>query len=126
MTDDGLAPPAVVLKENEAETLSLPATRSTAAIEKETAVTAPPITPLAADSERAGSALVCTVTSPPPLAAPNVQPASVTLTAVEAAIAAPATLNTIDVGPGACAVRKVPTDDEVTLGVADIAKKPAG
>ena len=32
----------------------------------------------------------------------------------------------IDAGPGACAVRKVSTDDEVTLGVADIAKKPAG
>ena len=64
MTDDGLAPPAVVLKENEAETLSLPATRSTAAIENETAVTAPPIMPDDTEFDTE-SVSVSTVTLPP-------------------------------------------------------------
>ena len=100
MTDDGLAPPAVVLKENEAETLSLPATRSTAAIENETAVTAPPITPLAADSERAGSALVCTVTPPPAVGLPSWKSSSV-IVAVVAAANVPPDITKLVVEPGA-------------------------
>ena len=126
MTDEGPAPPAVVLKVNVAETLDLPATRSPAAITNETPVTAPPITPLPTASETAGSALVCTVTLPPPLAPPNVQPASVTVTAAEAANGVPVTLTTMDEAPGACAVRVAPADDDVTLGVADVVKKPGG
>jgi hypothetical protein len=63
-------------------------------------VTAPPITPLDTALEGVGSALVFTVTSPPALAGPNVQPASVTVTAVPAESAVPVTDNTMDVTPG--------------------------
>ena len=122
----GPAPPAVVLKVNVAETLDLPATRSPAAITNETPVTAPPITPLPTASETAGSALVCTVTLPPPLAPPSVQPASVTVTAVAAESAVSVTDNTMEVLPGVCGVRVVPDDDEVAVGVAEGEKKPDG
>ena len=89
-------------------------------------VTAPPITPLVAALEGVGSALVCTVTSPAALAGPNVQPASVTVTGVEAESAVPVTANTMDVSPGVCGVRVVPDDDEVAVGVAEGEKKPDG
>ncbi len=126
MTELGLPPPALGVKANVAATLVLPATRSPAAMSNDATVTAPPITPLLTALERVGSALVCTVTSPAALAGPNVQPASVTVTAVEAESAVPATANTIDVSPGFCGARVVPDDDEVAVGVAEVEKKPDG
>jgi hypothetical protein len=104
----GPAPPAVGVKANVAATLVLPAMRSPAAMPNEIEVTAPPITPLDTALEGVGSALVFTVTSPPALAGPNVQPASVTVTAVPADSAVPVTDNTTDVPPGVCGVRLVP------------------
>ena len=128
MTELGLPPPALVVKANVAATLVLPATRSPAAMSNEIEVTAPspPITPLATALEGVGSALVCTVTSPPALAGPNVQPASVTVTAVEAESAVPVMDNTMDVTPGVCGVRIVPDDDEEAVGVAEVEKKSKG
>ena len=126
MTELGLPPPAVGVKANVAATLVLPATRSPAVMSNDIEVTAPPITPLATALEGIGSALVCTVTSPPALAGPNVQPASVTVTAVEAESAVPVTDNTMDVTPGVCGVRIVPDDDEMAVGVAEVEKKPKG
>ena len=125
MTELGLPPPALVVKANVAVTLVLPATRSPAAMSNEIEVTAPPITPLVTALEGVGSALVLTVTSPAALAGPNVQPASVTVTGVEAESAVPVTANTMDVTPGACGVR-VADDDEVAVGVAEGEKKPDG
>ena len=126
MTELGPAPPALGLKANVAATLDLFATRSPVAMTNEMKSTAPPITPLVFTLERVGSALVCTVTSPAALAGPNVQPASVTVTAVAAESAVPVTDNTMDVPPGACGVRIVPDDDEVAVGVAEVEKKPGG
>ena len=126
MTETGLPPPALGLKANVAETLALPATRSLSAMANEIKVTAPPIAPLDTALEAVGSALVCTVTSPAALAGPNVQPASVTVTAVAAESAVPVTDNTMNVSPGACGVRIVSGDDEVAVGVAEVEKKPEG
>ena len=126
MTELGLPPPALGVKANVAATLVLPATRTPAAMSNEIEVTAPPITPLATALEGVGSALVCTVTSPAALAGPNVQPASVTVTGVEAESGLPVTANTMDVTPGACGVKIVSGDDEVAVGVAEVEKKPKG
>ena len=126
MTELGLPPPALVVKTNVAGTLALFATRSEAGMENDVIVTAPPITPLVNALERLGSALVCTVTSPAALAGPNVQPKSVTVTAVAAESGVPVTDNTMDVPPGVCGVRIVPDDDEVAVGVAEGEKKPDG
>ena len=126
MTELGLPPPALVVKANVAATLVLPATRTPAAMSNEIEVTTPPITPLVTALEGIGSALVCTVTSPAALAGPNVQPKSVTVTAVAAESGLPATDNTMDVPPGVCGVRVVSDDDEVAVGVAEGEKKPDG
>ena len=126
MTKLGLPPPAVGLKANVAATLDLFATRSPVAMTNEMKSTAPPITPLVFTLERVGSALVCTVTSPAALAGPNLQPASVTVTAVAAESAVSVTDNTMEVLPGVCGVRVVPDDDEVAVGVAEGEKKPDG
>ena len=127
MTELGLPPPALVVKANVAATLVLPATRSPAAMSNEIEVTAPPITPLATALEGVGSTLVCTViVLESALAGPNVQPASVTVTALAAESAVPVTDNTMDVTPGACGVRIVSGDDEVAVGVAEAEKKPEG
>ena len=126
MTELGPPPPALVVKANVAATLALPATRSEAAMSNEIEVTAPPITPLVTALEGSGSTLVCTVTLPAALAGPNVQPASVTVTAAPADSAAPVTAKTTDVPPGVCGVIVVPADDEVAVGVAEVAKKPDG
>ena len=126
MTELGPPPPALGVKANVAATLALFATRSEAAMSNVVTVTAPPITPLATALERVGSALVCTVTSPAALAGPNVQPESVTVTAVAAESGLPATDNTMDVPPGVCSVRVVSNDDEVAVGVAEGEKKPDG
>ena len=126
MTLAGPAPPAVSLKVNVAAAPVLPATRSPAAIANVTDVTAPPTTPLDTALEAVRSALVCTVISPAALARPNVQPTSVTVTAAPADSAVPVTAKTTDVPPGVCGVRIVPADDEVAVGVAEVAKKPDG
>ena len=126
MTLAGPAPPAVGVKVNVAAAPVLPATRSPAATANVTDVTAPPTTPLDTALEAVGSALVCTVISPAALAGPNVQPASVTVTAAPADSAVPVTDKTTDVPPGVCGVRLVPADDEVAVGVAEVAKKPDG
>ena len=89
-------------------------------------VTAPPITPLVTALEGSRSTLVCTVTLPAALAGPNVQPESVTVTALVSESGVPATDNTMDVPPGVCGVRVVPGDDEVAVGVAEGEKKPDG
>ena len=126
MTKLGLPPPALGVKANVAATLVLPATRTPAAMPNEMKETAPPITPLVTAMEGVVSTLVCTVTSPAALAGPNLQPASVTVTAVAAESAVSVTDNTMEVLPGVCGVRVVPDDDEVAVGVAEGEKKPDG
>ena len=125
MTELGLPPPALVVKANVAAT-ALFATRSPSTMSNEIEVTAPPITPLVTALEGSRSTLVCTVTLPAALAGPNVQPASVTVTALVSESGVPATDNTMDVPPGVCGVRVVPGDDEVAVGVAEGEKKPDG
>ena len=95
---------------------------------KVTAVTAPPILPLdTAGLETVGSVSVRTVTeSAAALATPMVQPSSVTVTAMPAAKAVPATVNTMDVAPGGPGVMDVPCADTLAVGVGDVAKKPDG
>ena len=87
MTLDGPPPPALGVKVNVASTLDFAATRSPAVTLKVTLVTAPPILPLdTAGLEAVGSVFVCTVTElVAALAAPIVQPTSVTVTEVPAA-----------------------------------------
>ena len=125
MTELGLPPPALVVKANVAAT-ALFATRSPSTMSNEIEVTAPPITPLVTALEGSRSTLVCTVTLPAALAGPNVQPTSVTVTALVSESGVPATDNTMDVPPGVCGVRVVPGDDEVAVGVAEGEKKPDG
>ena len=125
MTELGLPPPALVVKANVAATAPF-ATRSPSTMSNEIEVTAPPITPLVTALEGSRSTLVCTVTLPAALAGPNVQPASVTVTALVSESGVPATDNTMDVPPGVCGVRVVPGDDEVAVGVAEGEKKPDG
>ena len=125
MTELGLPPPALVVKANVAAT-ALFATRSPSTMSNEIEVTAPPITPLVTALEGSRSTLVCTVTLPAALAGPNVQPESVTVTALVSESGVPATDNTMDVPPGVCGVRVVPGDDEVAVGVAEVEKKPGG
>ena len=125
MTELGLPPPALVVKANVAAT-ALFATRSPSTMSNEIEVTAPPITPLVTALEGSRSTLVCTVTLPAALAGPNVQPESVTVTALVSESGVPATDNTMDVPPGVCGVRVVSDDDEVAVGVAEVAKKPDG
>ena len=125
MTELGLPPPALVVKANVAAT-ALFATRSPSTMSNEIEVTAPPITPLVTALEGSRSTLVCTVTLPAALAGPNVQPASVTVTALVSESGVPATDNTMDVPPGVCGVRVVPGDDEVAVGVVEGEKKPDG
>ena len=126
MTELGPPPPALGLKANVAATLDLFATRSPVAMTNEMKSTAPPITPLVFTLERVGSALVCTVTSPAALAGPNVQPESVTVTAIPAASEVPEAAKTMDVAPGCAGVRMAPDVDDVAVGVGEVAKKPDG
>ena len=121
----GPAPPAVVLKANVAAACALPATRSPDKTLNVTDVTAPPITPEATAADEVGSALVCTVTEPPALAAPMVRPVSVTVMAVLAASAVPDVVMTMEVPPGAPAVSVALGAECETPGVA-VTKKPDG
>ncbi len=120
------SPPAVGVNPKVTLTLVALATRKDSRMKNEKDVTVPPMNEDLLLEERVGSMLVCTVTSPPALAGPNVQPASVTVTAVEAESGSPVTDNTMDVTPGACGVRVVSDDDEVAVGVAEVEKKPKG
>ena len=127
MTDEGPAPPAVGVNVNVAETPDLPATRPSEDIVKFAAITEPPILPDATDEDEAGSVLVCTVTEVlPAFGAPMVRPASVTVTAVLAASAAPPVVMMMDVAPGAPGDMVAQIADSVALGVAVVAKKPEG
>ena len=113
---------------NVAEQSVLPVTRSDTKIANVTDVTAPPIAPLeTAGLETIGSVFVRTVTeSAAALAAPMVQPKSVTVTAVPAASVLPVAANTMEVLPGAPGVSVTPAVDTLAVGVAEVAKKPDG
>ena len=128
MTNEGPAPPALGVKVNVASTPALPATRSPDAMLKATEVTDKTIAPLDANGlEAVGSALVCTVTeSVAALAAPIVQPTSVTVTAVPAASALSEAVKTMEVLPGAAGTRVAPAADDFAVGVGEAAKKPDG
>jgi hypothetical protein len=129
VTKDGPEPPALGVKVNVAPTSALAATRSDAAMLKVTFATAPPITPLeTAGLETIGSVFVRTVTeSAAALAAPMVQPKSVTVTAVPAISGAvPPTVNTMEVAPGCAGVSVAPVVDNLPVGVTVVAKKPDG
>ena len=128
MTLDGPPPPALGVKVNVAATPALPATRSPAAMMNVTLVTAPPILPLdTAGLETVGSVSVRTVTeSLAALAAPIVQPASVTVTAVPAASVLPVATSTMEVSPGCAGVSVAPAVDTLAVGVGEVAKKPDG
>ena len=127
VTDDGPAPPAVVVNVNVAETPDLPETRSAAAIMKDADATEPPIAPDLFESDTAGSAFVCTVTDwPPVLGAPMVRPDSVTVTAVHAASAVPPVVMMMDVAPVAPGDRVAPIVDSVAEGMPVFEKKPEG
>ena len=102
------------------------ATREDSRMKNERDVTVPPMNKELILEERIESMIVCTVTSPAALAGPNLQPASVTVTAVAAESAVSVTDNTMEVLPGVCGVRVVPDDDEVAVGVAEGEKKPDG
>ena len=122
----GFAPPAVGVKVNVAATPALDATRSAAAMANDTAVTAPPITPVATERETQRSALVCTVTDPAAMGVlPILQPDSVTVTVVLAVSVADVVVMTMEVAPGAAADRDAPPDTAAE-GVGLVAKKPDG
>ena len=126
MLPEASAPPAVGVKVNVAATPVLAATRSAAATAKVTTVTAPPIAPDATDVEAAVSALVCTLTLPPAVAAPKVKSESLTVTAVLAASVAPEVVMTMEVAPGAAMGPREAPPDTAPVGVAVVAKKLAG
>ena len=120
------APPAVGVKVNVAATLCLAATRSAAAMANVPIVTAPPIAPDATDVEAAVSALVCTLTLPPAVAAPKVKSESLTVTAVLAASVAPEVVMTMEVAPGAAMGPREAPPDAAPVGVGLPAKKLLG
>ena len=60
------------------------------------------------------------------LAAPIVQPTSVTVTTVPAASALPEAVKTMEVLPGAAGTRVAPAADDFAVGVGEAAKKPDG
>jgi len=119
------APPAVGVKLNVTGTACRFTTRSADAIEKEVAVTAPPITPDAVPAEAVGSALVAMVIAPPPVAAPTVKPVSVTVTAALAASDAADVVTTIWVRVGCAQLPLAPPLMDAS-GLAVVAKKPDG
>ena len=126
MLPEASAPPAVGVKVNVAATPVLAATRSAVAMATVTAVTAPPIAPDATDVEAVVSALVCTFTLPPAVAAPMVKPESVTATAVLAASVAPEVVMTMELAPGAEMGVRLAPPDTAPVGLGLVAKKLAG
>ena len=124
MLPEGTA--VVAVKVSEIGTEDLPTTRSEGAIVKETDETRAKMLPDATDVEAVISALVCTLTSPPAVAAPKVKPESVTVTAVLAASVVPEVVMTMEVAPGAAMGPREAPPDTAPLGVAVVAKKLAG
>ena len=122
--DTASAPPAVGVKLNVTGTPARFTTRSADTIEKEAAVTCPPITPDAVPAEAVGSALVAMImpVAFPPVAAPTVKPVSVTVTAALAASDATDVVTTIWVRVGAAQLPLAPPL-MVAPGVAVVAKK---
>ena len=87
---------------------------------------APDGTEFEATMSRSIPPLVCTVTGPPAVGVPPiVKPDNVTVTAVLAASVAVPLVMTMDVAPGAAAVRVAPPDTAAD-GVALPEKKPDG
>ena len=84
------------------------------------------IIPDATDVEAVVSALVCTLTLPPAVAAPKVKPESVTVTAVLAASVAPEVVMTMEVAPGAEMGPREAPPDTAPVGVGLPAKKLLG
>ncbi len=120
------APPAVGVKVNVAATPALAATRSAAATANVFMETAPPITPDATQRDTQVSALVCTVTEPPAVGVSlMINPVSVTVTAVLAAIAESPVFMTMELVPGAAADNAAPSDTAAD-GAGLVAKKPGG
>ena len=77
--------------------------------------------------EAVGSVSVCTVTeSLAALAAPILQPTSVTVTEVPAASKLPVAANTMEVSPGCAGVSVALAVDTLAEGVGEVAKKPDG
>ena len=121
-----IAPPAEVVKMKVAAAAVLLANRSADAIEKEVAVTCPPITPDAVPAEAVGSALVETVTAPPAVGVASiVMPNNVTVTAAIAAEAPVSNVITMLDAPLAAELASA-TPLNVTLGVTPTAKKLSG
>ena len=103
--------------------------RSELEIAKVTSVVLPPITPDATPADAVSSALVDTSTPvlDPPVAAPNLNPARVTVTVELAAIDPPVVVMTIEVVLGALmAVKLMPPIETVPLGGLLEEKKPDG
>ena len=121
-----IAPPNDVVNENVAALEALAATRSVNAMLNAGLVTLSPIAPDATDAETVVSTLDITLTLPPALAAPKVKPESVTVTAVLAAIVAPAVVMTMEVVPGAEMGPREALPDTATVGVGLAAKKLLG
>jgi hypothetical protein len=63
---------------------------------------------------------------PPEVSGPNLQPASVTVTAVLAASGVPETIKTMKEPPGTPGEKIAPGNDELAVGVAETLKKPGG
>ena len=125
MTLPGPAPPALGVKVNVALEAVFPATRSAAAIVNVTAVTAPPTTPDDSAADARASTLVCTVTSPPAVAAPMVKPESVTVMGEEAATAPVATVKAMELLPDVAALKVAPCA-AAEIGVVPETKNPVG
>jgi hypothetical protein len=122
-----IAPPAEVVKMNVAAAAVLLATRSAGAIEKEAAVTCPPITPDAVPADAVGSTLVDTVTAPPAVGvAPIVMLPNVTVTAALAATVPVCNVSTMLDAPLAAEFAVAPTPNVTEDGVTPAAKKPDG
>jgi hypothetical protein len=120
-------PPAVGVKENVNETPALLTTRLLLVKRNDIKLEEPPIEPDGTETEAMESIIVCTVTAPPEVGVLLiVKPTSVTVTAVLAASAAPPTVMTMEVLPGAPGARVAPLVERVALGVAVAAKKPDG
>ena len=120
------SPPAVGVKANVAATGVLPATRSVGASVNEGCKGAPPITPEDKTADINGSALVCTVTSPPAVAAPMVKPESVMVTALEAAIEPVATVTAMEAAPDVAVLKVAPDDAAAEIEAVPETKKPNG
>ena len=104
----------------------MPATRSLAATPNDTDVTAPPITPDATEAEATWSALVCTDTAPPAVAAPMTKPLKVTVAAVLALAIPDSTVITMLDIPQAAALAVAPPLTSMLDATTPNVKNPGG